>query len=127
MTSVSHFDSNDQPYTTFSAYHRYVVKYWSKMVPRLIQNNFLLFDCRKLPTVEQNMPPLSSLNGDFLRIQTKVPPSNPYNQIEMKTDPYTNHSLAHVQNPIQNLKMKTFTRNMVKHQAEAPVARDSSA
>lgn len=68
-TQVSHYDNDGRPYTTYSAFYR------------------------KLPMIDQKFPDIPSLSGDFARIQTKVPPENPYNLIYKPTDPYVNHSL----------------------------------
>ena len=43
--------------------------------------------------IDQKFPVIPSLSGDFARIQTKVPPENPYNLVYKPTDPYVNHSL----------------------------------
>ena len=56
--------------------------------------------------VDQNFPEIPSLSGDFARIQTKVPPENPYNQLYKPADPYANHSLDQTNHPIVNPKTR---------------------
>jgi hypothetical protein len=47
---------------------------------------------------------LTSLNGDFARIQTKVAPQNPYDNIKRNTDTEVNKSLDHIMQPTVNSK-----------------------
>lgn len=56
--------------------------------------------------IDQKFPVIPSLSGDFARIQTKVPPENPYNLIYKPTDPYANHSLDQSNHPIVNPKKR---------------------
>jgi hypothetical protein len=42
---------------------------------------------------------IPNLNGDFARIQTKVAPQNPYDQIKRDANPEINHSLDNVSRP----------------------------
>jgi hypothetical protein len=54
--------------------------------------------------IDQNFPQIPSLSGDFARIQTRVPPGNPYNLIHNPTDPFANHSNDNTHHPIVNSK-----------------------
>lgn len=53
-----------------------------------------------MPSVAQNNPDIPSLSGDFARIQTRVAPQNPYDNIRREVDPGVNHSLDFIQHPI---------------------------
>ena len=53
-----------------------------------------------MPAVDQGHPELRSLNGDLTRMQTLVPPCNPYNQVAQSTDAEINNSLDHLSHPI---------------------------
>jgi hypothetical protein len=53
-----------------------------------------------MPEIAQNDPERTSLSGDFARIQTRVAPQNPYDNINRMTDPEINHSLDHAKHPI---------------------------
>ena len=57
-----------------------------------------------MPEINQLMPEITSLSGDFARIQTRVPPQNPYDNIKRKVDTEINHSRDHVNQPIVNAK-----------------------
>ena len=57
-----------------------------------------------MPEVNQLMPEIPSLSGDFARIQTKVPPQNPYDNIKRSVDVEINHHRDHVSQPIVNPK-----------------------
>ncbi len=75
-TSVSHYDRSGRPYTTTAAFHR------------------------EMPQVTQNDPQTASLSGDFARIQTRVAPQNPYDNIQREVDVEANHSMDFVKRPI---------------------------
>lgn len=72
-TSVSHYDTNGRPYTTYAAYHR------------------------ELPLHVQK---IESLTGDFARIVSRVPPDNPFNAINKPADPEINNSLDNMKHSI---------------------------
>jgi hypothetical protein len=57
-----------------------------------------------MPEINQLMPEINSLSGDFARIQTKVPPQNPYDNIKRPVELGVNHSMDHVSQPITNSK-----------------------
>ena len=50
----------------------------------------------------------ANLNGDFARIQTKVAPQNPYDNIQRLTNEEINNSMDHTSIPIKNSKMSTL-------------------
>lgn len=66
-SNVSHYDKEGRAYTTTAAYHR------------------------EMPNVTHKLYS-PSLYGDFSKIQTKVPPSNPYDNIDRPVE--TNQNLA---------------------------------
>jgi hypothetical protein len=75
--SVSHYDRDGRPFTTTAAFHR------------------------AMPHVAQlHAAPPTHLAGDFTRLQTKVPPSNPNDQIARPTDPAVNNSIDSAKYPI---------------------------
>ncbi len=81
--------------------------------------------CRELPKVDQ-IPPMSKMNSDFHLIQTRVPPSNPFSQVEQKTDPYTNHSLDHHVYPIKNFKSTIHAPYLARNR-EGEIQKQKSA
>ena len=81
---MSHYDRQGRPYTTTAAFHR------------------------KMPNLAQNDPKIQSLSGDFARIQTRVAPQNPYDNIQRVAVPEANHSLDFVQHPIIINKGSTY-------------------
>lgn len=91
--SVSHYDNTGRPYTTTAAYHRL------------------------MPEVNQMMPnDITSLSGDFARIQTKVSPQNPYDNIKRSVDLGANHSMDHVSQPIVNSKFSNHADFLLANQ-----------
>ena len=68
-----------------------------------------------MPEVDQGHPELRSLNGDLTRIQTKVPPSNPYNQVAQTTDSEINKSIDHLSHPIVVAKKTNNEDYLVKN------------
>jgi hypothetical protein len=83
-TNVSHYDRLGRPYTTTAAFHR------------------------EMPQIAQNNPEIPSLSGDFARIQTRVAPQNPYDNITRVVDSEANHSMDFVKRPIINAKGPTY-------------------
>lgn len=76
-TSVSHYDKQGRPFTTTAAYHR------------------------QMPNLSQNHPTNPThLAGDFTRLQTRVPPSNPNDYISRPTDLGVNNSIDQMSHAI---------------------------
>lgn len=55
------------------------------------------------------------LAGDFARIQTKVAPQNPYDNVNRVTDKEVNNSMDHIKQPIVNPKGTAYQDYMVKN------------
>lgn len=75
----------------------------------------LLYAKREMPFIDQKHPKIPSLSGDFARIQTKVAPQNPYDNIERKTDFDVNNSIDHVKQPTVNPKEVVHQNYSVKN------------
>lgn len=68
-----------------------------------------------MPMINQNHPDIPSLSGDFARIQTKVPPQNPYDNVKRNVDPGINHSIDHVKHPTVTPKKANHEDYLVKN------------
>jgi len=74
-TQVTHYDPQGHAYTTTAAYHR------------------------EMPNIGNNHK-VSNLTGDLGRLQTKVPPVNPFNKVHMPTDLAINKSLDNIKQAV---------------------------
>lgn len=69
----------------------------------LVINFIVLLFLREIPRLEETKIE-KSMYGDFSRIQTKVPPQNPYDNVNRHADVEINHSMDHMKYPTVNAK-----------------------